>query len=180
MLTLCATTTPFSFVLQTDYDECLVANVSGCSHGCNNTEGSYSCTCPTGFAMSTDGRSCEGVYRTHVALSQAVSENAKSLEMRLSTHGTRTHSFTQVLQPPHMHLLHALMHATQSLGPLHTMHLVDCSFHSCMLLLLTTDVNECDGSHGCKHRCINEYGSFKCACLQEGYRLATDGTSCNG
>ena len=49
-----------------------------------------------------------------------------------------------------------------------------------MLVLIFVDINECDGSHGCEHRCINTQGSFKCACLQDGYRLGPDGTSCKG
>ena len=49
-----------------------------------------------------------------------------------------------------------------------------------MLVLVFLDVNECDFSHGCEHRCINTEGSFKCACLQDGYRLGPDGSSCKG
>ena len=48
---------------QIDYNECLVAHYHGCSHGCVNTKGSYHCTCPEGFTMRSDKRTCEGRYR---------------------------------------------------------------------------------------------------------------------
>ena len=46
--------------LHTDIDEC--AGSHGCSHGCNNTIGSFQCTCPDGLFLSDDERNCEGNY----------------------------------------------------------------------------------------------------------------------
>ena len=42
--------------------------VDGCSHGCNNTEGAYYCTCPVGYELSDDSRTCVGEYYTSVTL----------------------------------------------------------------------------------------------------------------
>ena len=44
-----------------DIDECM-RDIDGCSHGCVNTEGSYYCTCPTGYELSNDNRACAGEY----------------------------------------------------------------------------------------------------------------------
>ena len=57
-----------------DVDECY-AGTSGCSDGCNNTIGSYQCTCPPEKFLSSDGHNCgllkrnltvmHGVYKTN-------------------------------------------------------------------------------------------------------------------
>jgi len=42
------------------------------------------------------------------------------------------------------------------------------------------DIDECtSGTHGCKHYCVNNDGSFKCHCIP-GYTLHEDERSCNG
>ncbi|KAI6653224.1 EGF-like domain-containing protein [Oopsacas minuta] len=41
-----------------DIDECAYPHLSGCSHTCENTEGSYICTCPEGLWVDTDGKTC--------------------------------------------------------------------------------------------------------------------------
>ena len=46
------------FPASTDVDECVVDN-GGCEHGCVNTIGSRLCTCHHGYALNSDGVSCE-------------------------------------------------------------------------------------------------------------------------
>ncbi|KAM7538217.1 hypothetical protein Aperf_G00000076045 [Anoplocephala perfoliata] len=42
-----------------DVDECAMpAVVHGCVHGCKNTYGSYECTCPLGYSLLEDKRTC--------------------------------------------------------------------------------------------------------------------------
>ena len=43
------------------------------------------------------------------------------------------------------------------------------------------DTNECehDNMHECDQRCVNQPGSFFCACYQ-GYSVAPNGTTCVG
>ena len=43
----------------TDVDECQVSN-GGCAVTCQNTEGSFSCSCAAGLELGHDQRSCRG------------------------------------------------------------------------------------------------------------------------
>lgn len=50
------TFTVVSSWLHADVDECMSSN---CAHSCQNTEGSYRCTCLPGHSLADDGRSCQ-------------------------------------------------------------------------------------------------------------------------
>lgn len=43
-----------------DMNECLNYPKRMCAHNCENTEGSFRCSCTTGFRLARDERSCEG------------------------------------------------------------------------------------------------------------------------
>lgn len=43
-----------------DINECRRYPGRLCGHKCENTPGSYYCSCTRGFRLSADGRSCEG------------------------------------------------------------------------------------------------------------------------
>ncbi|KAH3768769.1 hypothetical protein DPMN_169986 [Dreissena polymorpha] len=43
-----------------DIDECR-EGMAGCSHGCENTAGSFRCTCPHGYPLSDNGQTCIGI-----------------------------------------------------------------------------------------------------------------------
>lgn len=42
-----------------DIDECTIEN-GGCETFCTNSEGSYECSCHSGYALLPDQRSCTG------------------------------------------------------------------------------------------------------------------------
>lgn len=41
-----------------DIDEC--KQNKPCSQNCKNTDGSFACSCESGFTLGTDGKTCEG------------------------------------------------------------------------------------------------------------------------
>ena len=43
----------------TDIDECAL-NTDGCAQICNNTIGSYHCSCRTGYRLASNGHMCQG------------------------------------------------------------------------------------------------------------------------
>ena len=53
-----------------DVDECAVGTAN-CAHNCQDTIGSYLCSCDPGFMLDTDGFTCNGIIRLHVARARA-------------------------------------------------------------------------------------------------------------
>ncbi len=49
-----------SVVYYTDIDECVLGD-HNCSQLCQNTDGGFTCSCSSGFQLSDDGVSCDGV-----------------------------------------------------------------------------------------------------------------------
>ena len=42
-----------------DVNEC-TDNNGGCEHSCVNNEGSYSCSCKSGYSLNINGKNCSG------------------------------------------------------------------------------------------------------------------------
>ena len=51
----------------TDINEC-TEGTAGCAHECNNTIGSYICSCDEGYRLESDGRTCNGKSKTKIYL----------------------------------------------------------------------------------------------------------------
>jgi hypothetical protein len=64
-------------LLSIDIDECMATN-SLCSQTCDNTDGSYKCSCNTGFFLDRDGISCVGKYATQ---NNVIFPNANELDI---------------------------------------------------------------------------------------------------
>ena len=45
----------------TDIDEC-AEGTAGCAQTCTNQDGSYSCSCGSGYRLAADTHGCEGKY----------------------------------------------------------------------------------------------------------------------
>ena len=55
--------TRFFLVPFTDVNECINSTANKCSfpNNCVNTPGSYNCSCPVGYSLENDGRTCTGI-----------------------------------------------------------------------------------------------------------------------
>ena len=53
----------FFHLILTDTDECALAN-GGCEHSCSNADGSYTCSCNSGFKLNANGLTCEGEQKS--------------------------------------------------------------------------------------------------------------------
>ena len=51
-----------------DVNECLNSTSNTCSHVCSNNDGSYSCSCPVGYVLNSDLRTCDGQHYVTVVL----------------------------------------------------------------------------------------------------------------
>ena len=49
---------------ETDIDEC-AEDIHDCEQTCNDTRGSYICSCNVGFRLADDGHACNGTYILH-------------------------------------------------------------------------------------------------------------------
>ncbi len=63
-----------SFFLLTviDVDECFVPELNNCEQYCNNTDGSYHCSCDSGFTLLSDGFQCEGTLKCPSSFSNSL------------------------------------------------------------------------------------------------------------
>ena len=46
-----------------DIDECADDDINNCEHDCENTDGSYTCSCVEGFLLAHDEHSCHGMLK---------------------------------------------------------------------------------------------------------------------
>ena len=53
----------FNSTFYSDVDECASGN-GGCNQNCVNNDGSYECTCNTGYVLDTDQRTCIGLFNS--------------------------------------------------------------------------------------------------------------------
>ena len=61
-----------------DVDECSGGS-NKCDQTCTNTEGSYTCSCNSGYTLSSDGRSCNGMYSSSVQFILHTTEPSNTL-----------------------------------------------------------------------------------------------------
>ncbi|XP_053380098.1 uncharacterized protein LOC128548733 [Mercenaria mercenaria] len=167
-------------VVLEDEDECLTEG-SYCQHVCNNTIGSYVCSCFTGYMLEEDGISCSDSNECN-------EDNGGCDQTCNNTEGSFTCSCNDgyELQTDARTCTDINECLTNRGGCQHKCINNEGSF-ACSCVdgyKLNTDgatcidINEClTNNGGCQHKCINENGSFTCSC-DDGYELHTDGTTC--
>ena len=184
-----------------DIDEC-ATNASGCNQICNNTAGSFECSCRSGFTLLDDGRTCveinECTLNTHNCQQECINVaggfQCGCYEGYSLNSDLRTCSGNDTLLIKVFILTHQLLYVDVDECATNT---TDCeqgcnntigSF-SCTCIEGYTlsddgktcaDVNECaTRSHGCQQACVNTAGSYRCGCYF-GYNINDDMKTCSG
>ena len=55
----------FLLFLPLDIDEC-ASGTDACAHSCQDTQGSYTCSCRSGYALNADGRTCASMKKREI------------------------------------------------------------------------------------------------------------------
>ena len=69
-----------SYKSHLDVNECLSNSTCDANARCNNTEGSYTCTCDSGY--SGDGLSCDGMHRTEIVITITIRRTIYQLQKK--------------------------------------------------------------------------------------------------
>ncbi|XP_019858254.1 PREDICTED: mucin-like protein [Amphimedon queenslandica] len=166
-----------------DIDECNSTSTSNCSHFCNNTIGSYQCTCMPGYELHSDGRSCNEINECEKLLDNCQQEC-------MNTDGSFSCSCYDgfLLQDdgrscqndPNRECLDHSMCEQFCVYDNYT-KTKNCSCQSGYDLSTNmancTDIDECSETNPCTQICINTIGSFECNC-SDGFQLQSDGFTC--
>lgn len=164
-----------------DIDECSIDN-GECSHFCINLPGSYECTCPPGYLLSTENnRSCI-LFNACLQQNGGCSHNCHHINGHTNCScpkGLHLDSEKKTCLDIDECLLtnNSCEHVCENFFASYA-----CSCrrgftlasdnHSCL------DINECvENFDNCSVICINILGSYMCAC-ESGYELAEDQRSC--
>ena len=67
--------------VRTDINECSSPDLNNCQMLCNNTVGSYSCGCNTGYALNADQTTCSGTHHTQHRVHLEHPHNMPRLQM---------------------------------------------------------------------------------------------------
>lgn len=77
-----------------DVNECEVYRLDQggklCVHECVNVPGSYHCSCPSGYKLLPDGRSCEGEWQERRTKAHSQAVGCRSAEEYLQFSETRS------------------------------------------------------------------------------------------
>ncbi|XP_067646329.1 fibrillin-3 [Eurosta solidaginis] len=138
-----------------DIDECAVGT-SGCQH-CVNTDGSYECTCPGGYDLAEDGRTCIDINECEVIVENEDDPNAVPTKICASGCMNTIGSFVCTCEP-NEHLLEDGR---------------SCAPDTCQ------DLNNPQlNKTRCAHQCVDlQSGVYECVC-PAGYKLSDDLHSC--
>ena len=157
--------TIFLHCLFIDIDECM-ANTDGCEQGCTNTDGSFMCTCDSGFTLDSNARTCSG--------------NCKPLIIMFSG------CLSNLMVNFHLQDINECMANTDGCEQTctNTDGSFECSCDSGFVLAgdgrTCMEANECTlGTNNCEQVCVNTPGGFRCEC-NPGFQLNADQATCSG
>uniref|UniRef100_A0AAY4E607 Fibrillin 2b n=1 Tax=Denticeps clupeoides TaxID=299321 RepID=A0AAY4E607_9TELE len=152
----------------TDMDECS-QSPKPCNFLCKNTEGSYLCSCPRGYILQPDGKTCKD-------LDECSTKQHNCQFLCVNTIGGFTckcpSGFTQhqsaCIDNNECNGQSSVCGSRASC--LNTPGSFNCECQKGFSLDTTgiecEDVDECTGNHRCQHGCQNMLGGFRCGCPQ--------------
>ncbi|PFX17359.1 EGF-like module-containing mucin-like hormone receptor-like 1 [Stylophora pistillata] len=148
------------FELQKDQRSCLdinecQLNEHGCQQQCNNSPGGYDCSCLRGYQLSSDKKNCSDV-------NECLQDNGECSQDCVNTPG----SYNCLCRKGYRRTFDE-QNCNKSLSCSNNASCTECSETNC------EDINECDNSSICEHKCHNTDGSYRCSC-RDGYRLTSD------
>uniref|UniRef100_A0A672Z3Q8 Fibrillin-1 n=1 Tax=Sphaeramia orbicularis TaxID=375764 RepID=A0A672Z3Q8_9TELE len=174
----------FLFPLPLDVDECIQAP-KPCNFICKNTEGGYLCSCPRGYILQEDGKSCrDQCFSTFVSTKQ---HNCQFLCVNtiggftckcppgFTQHHTACIDNNECASDPNLCGSNGACQNTP--GSFNC----DCQrgFSWTPVDRAVKVVTSCDGNHRCQHGCQNLVGGYRCSCPQ-GYLQHYQWNQCVG
>ncbi|XP_045919122.1 complement component C1q receptor [Micropterus dolomieu] len=160
----------------TGKQNCTINNGSGdtCEHQCVMGESGYSCTCPDGFKLDANQRSCSDtdecqsqVCGHHFCYNTPGSYTCECIDGYEMVDG-KCSDMDECVQS---RCEHSCLNSIGSFSCYCNKGFnLSEDGHSCV------DINECVSNH-CQFNCVNTLGSFLCTCPQ-GFHMETNGSSC--
>ncbi|XP_050520393.1 fibrillin-2-like isoform X2 [Daktulosphaira vitifoliae] len=165
-----------------DINECLQQGI--CNNGqCNNTPGSFICSCPSGYDLASDGKRCidhneceqNGMCANGICINIQGSFQCKcKTGFVMSQTGHSCTDIDECYENPRICLNGRCRNTPGS-------YLCECQvgYNVSPDGAFCADINECERRPElCKNgKCANTDGSYKCLC-DSGYRLSPDRQSC--
>lgn len=140
-----------------DIDECRTQHICSSNQQCNNTPGSYTCTCKPGYQRSSSTR-CIDIDECKISSASSSSSSSSSNNSSISSSSSaQSSSFSSISSTT----CPASKNCVNTDGSFYCA----CSEGYKALGDQCVDVNECRmRTHGCPEnsRCLNSNGSFKC------------------
>ncbi len=140
-----------------------------CAHLCNNTVGSYTCSCRDGYTLNGDSRTCTDVNECSTRPCSQICDNEPG------TFSCRCHpGYT-----PGADQISCVGRSCDLLSSI-TLYNWDSMLNFAVVLIAySLDVNECEEitRGNCEQECRNFNGSYQCFC-REGFKLESDERSC--
>ena len=151
----------------TDIDECNIGT-SNCNQLCNNTMGSYNCSCKIGYELDTDEVTCIDINECNLN-DGGYDGNCENTEG----------SYICLCPTGH----HSLDGTGQNCTGLLTKaqkNLLSITYCAIKISIIYLDINECSSDYGgCDQYCNNSIGSYECSC-SIGFSLSSDRHNCSG
>ncbi|XP_028408894.1 uncharacterized protein LOC114531490, partial [Dendronephthya gigantea] len=165
---------------ESDFNECLRVETNKCEYrpGCNNTRGSFRCTCPDGYRLDNDLRSCNDIdecgTNSHSCSANGFCHNIRGSYRCSCKNGYQLGSDQKTCQDIDECKTYQ-NDCDYKAGCQNTVGSFKCTCQAGYYLdadgKTCKDVNECDGGN-CQQNCVNYPGGYTCSCYS-GYRRNT-------